>query len=47
MLFGVGSFDPATAAVVVAFLAVTGGLASALPARRAAGVDPAAAFRAD
>jgi predicted permease len=47
MLFGVGSFDPATAAVVVAFLAVTGGLASALPARRAAGVDPAAAFRAE
>jgi predicted permease len=44
-LFGVGLFDPVTLAAVVAVLFVSAALASLLPARRAAGVDPATAFR--
>ena len=44
-LFGVGVFDPLTLAAVIAVLFISAGLASFLPARRAAGVDPASAFR--
>jgi putative ABC transport system permease protein len=44
-LFGVGLFDPVTLASVIAVLFASAGLASYLPARRAAGVDPASAFR--
>ena len=44
-LFGVGVFDPLTLGAVIAVLFISAGLASFLPARRAAGVDPATAFR--
>ena len=43
-LFGVGVFDPLTLAAVIAVLFISDGLASFLPARRAADVDPASAF---
>jgi putative ABC transport system permease protein len=47
LLFGVGAVDPATLGIVVATLAVVAGLASWLPARRAARVDPLVAMRGD
>jgi putative ABC transport system permease protein len=47
LLYGVGSTDPLTfAAVVIGFLAVAL-LASYVPARRAAGLDPMVAPRID
>lgn len=46
-LFGIGSADPLAFVIVAAFLAVTGALASAFPARRAARVDPVTAFRSE
>ena len=44
-LFGVGIFDPVTMIGVIAVLIGSAALASLLPARRAAAVDPVAAFR--
>ena len=44
-LFGVGLFDPLTLGAVILVLFLSAGAASVLPARRAAGVDPASAFR--
>jgi len=46
LLYGVGSFDAATYAVVVAILAVIGLLSTFIPARRIATIDPADALRA-
>jgi predicted permease len=45
LLFGVSSMDPATYAAVAVGLASTALLASYLPARRAARIDPASALR--
>jgi predicted permease len=45
MLFEVTPSDPLTYAAIVALLAVAALLASLLPARRAAGIDPIAALR--
>jgi putative ABC transport system permease protein len=47
LLYGVGATDPATYAAVALLLAAVALLACAVPARRAARVDPAAAFRAE
>lgn len=47
MLYGVRGTDPATYAISALVLAVTGLLAAAVPARRAARVDPVAALRAE
>jgi predicted permease len=47
LLFGVAANDAVTYAVVVGVLAVVACVAAALPARRAAYVDPAIALRAD
>jgi ABC-type antimicrobial peptide transport system permease subunit len=47
MLFGVGPADPLTYAAVSAALALVVLLATYLPARRAARVDPVVALRAD
>ena len=44
-LFGVEVFDPVTITAVIAVLLGSAALASLLPARRAAAVDPIAAFR--
>jgi len=44
-LYGVGIFDPLTAGLVVLVLVGSAAAASLLPARRAAGLDPAAALR--
>ena len=44
-LFGVSLFDPLTLTTVILVLLASAALASLLPARRAAGVDPATAFR--
>jgi putative ABC transport system permease protein len=46
LLFEVTPTDPATLAAATAILVVTAGLASWLPARRAARIDPAEALRA-
>ncbi len=47
LLFEVQTFDPATYAAIAAVMALVGGLAAAMPARRAARVDPVEALRAD
>ena len=47
LLYGVTALDPLTFASVVALLAVVGIVASYLPARRAAAVDPLVAIRTD
>jgi predicted permease len=44
-LFGVDVFDPPTMIGVIAVLMVSAALASLLPARRAAAIDPVVAFR--
>jgi ABC-type antimicrobial peptide transport system permease subunit len=46
MLFGVSRLDPATYAVVVILLTVVSTVACALPALRAARVDPASTLKA-
>ncbi len=45
MLVGVAATDPATFAAIAVLFLVIGGLASWLPARRAAALDPAGALR--
>ena len=47
LLFGVGASDPLTLGVVATSLVSAAGLASYVPARRVADVDPAAALRAE
>ena len=47
MLFGVSRLDPVTYLGVIALLTVTAGIACAIPAWRAARVDPVATLRAD
>jgi putative ABC transport system permease protein len=47
LLFGVTPADPATLAIVVCALAGAAACATYLPARRAAGVDPSEALRAE
>jgi ABC-type antimicrobial peptide transport system permease subunit len=47
VLFGVEPTDPMTYGLVIVSMLVVAGLASAIPARRAATVDPAIAFRSD
>jgi putative ABC transport system permease protein len=46
-LFGVTPFDPLTFVAVVIVLGVTAAIASAVPAIRAARVDPVVAFRSE
>ena len=46
-LFGVSSTDPLTFAAVVATLFVVAAVASAVPARRAAAVDPTRALQSE
>jgi ABC-type antimicrobial peptide transport system permease subunit len=47
LLFGVGAVDPVTLTGVVAMLGTVAAIASWLPARRAARVDPLTAIRGD
>jgi ABC-type antimicrobial peptide transport system permease subunit len=47
LLFGVGTADPTTYALVAVALVSTAALASYLPARRVSAIDPAEALRAD
>jgi ABC-type antimicrobial peptide transport system permease subunit len=46
-LYGVSPTDPTTAAAVAGVLLVVTALAAFVPARRAAGIDPATALRAE
>jgi putative ABC transport system permease protein len=46
-LYGIEATDPATFATVVAVLVTAAGLASFLPAWRAAGIDPAEILKGD
>jgi ABC-type antimicrobial peptide transport system permease subunit len=46
-LFGVGATDPATLALATVIVVAAAALAAALPARRAARVDPMVALRCD
>ena len=46
-LFGIGRYDPITILSVCALLAVSGLIASIIPARRAALIDPMEALRAE
>jgi ABC-type antimicrobial peptide transport system permease subunit len=46
-LFGVGKFDPVILALAIAALGFCALLASILPARRAAGIDPMQALRTE
>jgi ABC-type antimicrobial peptide transport system permease subunit len=45
MLFGLQNTDPISLAIVIGVLAVVGGVASLIPARRATKVDPMVALR--
>ena len=47
LLFGIGATDPGTFAAVLGLFAGIAALASWIPARRAAGLDPVRALRAD
>ncbi len=47
LLYGVGPYDPFTMLIVASVLAAVGALASYLPARRAARVDPVIALKAE
>ena len=47
LLFGVSPTDPATLAATAGVFLAIAFLASWIPARRAAAIDPAEAFRAD
>jgi ABC-type antimicrobial peptide transport system permease subunit len=47
MLFGVGTTDLVTFAIVATVLCAAAGLASYLPARRATAVDPVQALRTE
>jgi len=47
VLYGVSPMDPVTLAATAALLALTAALATWLPARRAASVDPVRALRTD
>lgn len=47
VLFGIEPSDPMTYALVIMSMLAVAGVASAIPARRAATVDPAIAFRSD
>jgi len=47
LLFGVSPWDPATMAAIALLLAITSLLASFIPARRAAAVNPVDALRAE
>ena len=47
VLFGITPTDPMTYALVVVSMLTVAVLASAIPARRAATVDPAIAFRSE
>ena len=47
LLFGIAGWDPATLGAVAVVLGASSLLASYLPARRAAGVDPVEALRAE
>jgi predicted permease len=47
LLFGVGPFDPVAYAVALSVIATAAALASYVPARRAAAVDPMETLRAD
>jgi ABC-type antimicrobial peptide transport system permease subunit len=47
LLFGISPLDPLTFLAVPVILATAAALASYLPARRAAGIDPVEALRAE
>ncbi|MDQ2840298.1 MAG: hypothetical protein M3Y72_04515, partial [Acidobacteriota bacterium] len=47
LLFGIGPLDPLTYAAVPVVMVAAAALASYLPARRAAAVDPVEALRAE